>query len=219
MTSVNTHPTAWATNGRPRWRDGKVRPSQGNAPQAGFYVGRISTLEGAFTTIPSTPPRNRAFKQHWAPNVAFSEASRNLSVRYGRPKPESEPLPPAGSSNPDPRASREEHALLIVPMSSGRLFLDRVGRHQSPSPLRRHAQTNTHFPSEDSKPEHSILLGRGTFYFALTRAMVEDISRQLSAHWRHISAQRIINSSPFAMRSHSLAQSRQTSAQTLQTIW
>jgi len=31
-------------------------------------------------------------------------------------------------------------------MSSGRLFLDRVARQQSPSPLHRHPQTNTHFP-------------------------------------------------------------------------
>ena len=53
-------------------------------------------------------------------------------------------------------------------MSSGRLFLDRVGRHQSPSPLHRHAQTNTHFPRTLSKPERSTLLGSGTFYFALT---------------------------------------------------
>jgi len=53
-------------------------------------------------------------------------------------------------------------------MSSGRLFLDRVGRHQSPSLLRRHAQTITHFPRGTSKPELSTLLGRGTFYFALT---------------------------------------------------
>jgi hypothetical protein len=29
-----------------------------------------------------------------------------------------------------------------VQMSSGRLFLDRVGRHQSPSPLHRHSQHN-----------------------------------------------------------------------------
>jgi len=31
----------------------------------------------------------------------------------------------------------------IVLMSSGRLFLDRVGRHQSPSPLRRRDQNNS----------------------------------------------------------------------------
>ena len=48
---------------------------------------------------------------------------------------------------PRKRTRREEHALSHRPqMSSGQLFLDRVGRHQSPSPLRRHAQTTTHFP-------------------------------------------------------------------------
>src|ERR1700693_2683521 len=75
--------------------------------------------------------------------------------------------------SPGKRTRREEHALSHRPqMSSGRLFLDRVGRHQSPSPLRRHAQTTTHFPSGTSKPELSTLLGSGTFYFALTRGTV-----------------------------------------------
>jgi len=37
-------------------------------------------------------------------------------------------LPPAGSSHPGPRTRREDHALPIVPMSSDRLFLDRVAR-------------------------------------------------------------------------------------------
>ena len=72
--------------------------------------------------------------------------------------------------SPGKRTRREEHALSHRPqMSSGRLFLDRVGRHQSPSLLRRHAQTITHFPRGTSKPELSTLLGSGTFYFALTR--------------------------------------------------
>src|SRR5438309_3433596 len=64
---------------------------------------------------------------------------------------------------------REDHALSHRPqMSSGRLFLDRVGRHQSPSPLRRHAQTTTPFPRGYPEPELSTLPGSGTFYFALT---------------------------------------------------
>src|SRR5215475_8314095 len=71
---------------------------------------------------------------------------------------------------PGKRTCREDHVLSHRPqMSSGRLFLDRVGRHQSPSPLRRHAQTTTHFPRGALKPELSTLLGTGTFYFALTR--------------------------------------------------
>jgi hypothetical protein len=73
---------------------------------------------------------------------------------------------------PGKRTRREEHALSHRPqMSSGRLFLDRVGRHQSPSPLRRRAQITTHFPRGDPKPELSTLLGSGTFYFALTRSL------------------------------------------------
>src|SRR2546430_1634392 len=78
--------------------------------------------------------------------------------------------PPAGR----PRSQAKERAGRIAlshrpQMSSDRLFLDRVGRHQSPSPLRRHAQPTTHFPRGTSKPEVSTLLGSGSFYFALTR--------------------------------------------------
>jgi hypothetical protein len=51
--------------------------------------------------------------------------------------------PPAGQ----PRTQAKERAGRITPfsssaMSSGRLFLDRVGRHQSPSLLHRHGQHN-----------------------------------------------------------------------------
>ena len=53
-------------------------------------------------------------------------------------------------------------------MSSGRLFLDRVGRHQSPSPLHRHGQINMHFPRAEEKDDISTLPGRRHFYFALT---------------------------------------------------
>ena len=71
--------------------------------------------------------------------------------------------------SPGKRTRREDHALSHRPqMSSGRLFLDRVGRHQSPSPLRRHAEPTMHFPRGTLKPELSTLLGSGTFYFALT---------------------------------------------------
>jgi len=74
---------------------------------------------------------------------------------------------PAGSG-PDHEARRKKTRLLIVATSSGRLFLDRVGRHQSPSPLYRHTQTNTHFSEPRSKGDVSTLPGGGHFYFALT---------------------------------------------------
>ncbi len=101
---------------------------------------------------------------------AFIKASRNLSVRWGMFDPSqvrSNRLPPT-APDPGPRTCREDRVLLIVPMSSGRLFLDRVGRHQSPSPLRRHAQINMRLKNAPLKPELSTLLESGTFYFALT---------------------------------------------------
>jgi hypothetical protein len=58
--------------------------------------------------------------------------------------------------------------LLIVRMSSDRLFLDRVGRHQSPSPLHRHEQSNTHISKPRPKGDISTLQRRRHFYFALT---------------------------------------------------
>ena len=53
-------------------------------------------------------------------------------------------------------------------MSSGRLFLDRVARQQSPSPLHRHEQINMHSAESQAKGDISTLPGRGHFYFALT---------------------------------------------------
>jgi hypothetical protein len=77
-------------------------------------------------------------------------------------------LPPA-APHPGPRTRREDHALLIVPMSSDRLFLDRVGRHQRPSPLHRHTQINMHSSKARAKGDISTLPGTRHFYFALTQ--------------------------------------------------
>jgi len=70
--------------------------------------------------------------------------------------------------DPDFRTRREDRALPIVPMSSDRLFLDRVARQHCPSPLHRRDQTNTHFRNARSKPDISTLRRIGHFYFALT---------------------------------------------------
>ena len=56
-------------------------------------------------------------------------------------------------------------------MSSGRLFLDRVARQQSPSPLHRHEQLNTHLSGDQGKGDISTLPARGHFYFALTKVL------------------------------------------------
>jgi hypothetical protein len=74
---------------------------------------------------------------------------------------------PAGSG-PGHKARRKKTRLPIVATSSDRLFLDRVGRHQSPSPLHRHSQTNMLFSQAPAKGDISTLPARGHFYFALT---------------------------------------------------
>ena len=74
---------------------------------------------------------------------------------------------PVGSG-PSHKARRKKTRLPIVATSSGRLFLDRVGRHQSPSPLHRHPQFNMHFSQAPAKGDISTLPAGGHFYFALT---------------------------------------------------
>jgi hypothetical protein len=86
---------------------------------------------------------------------------------------------PSGSRSlpPTPPTQAREHAgrnmlSLIVPMSSDRLFLDRVGRHQSPSPLRRRDQTNTYSSNRQPKGDVSTLPEVRHFYFALTGSVL-----------------------------------------------
>jgi hypothetical protein len=106
------------------------------------------------------------------PPYAFFEAWRNLSVRCGQGKTKprgGRRLPPAGR----PRAQVQERAGRITlfsssAMSSDRLFLDQVGRHQSLSPLHRRTQNNTHPTEAQAKGDISTLLGGRHFYFALT---------------------------------------------------
>ena len=109
-----------------------------------------------------------------APQYAFSKAWRNLSgpmgfqnqnQTLGRDRTSSRRSAPS----PGKRTRREDHAPSHRPqMSSGRLFLDRVGRHQSPSPLHRHTQINTRFPRPPAKGDISTLPAWGHFNFALT---------------------------------------------------
>jgi hypothetical protein len=76
-------------------------------------------------------------------------------------------------------------------MSSVRLFLDRVARQQSPSPLHRHPQINMHSSDAWAKGDISTLPGRGHFYFALTGirmhlqsdGAVPIIARVKAARW------------------------------------
>ena len=166
-------------SGLRRWREGKVRPIPGSSPHdRPVSRGISSSLK---ESLRRSLPRHRIPHQSriiLGAQYAFSKAWRNLSGPMGLNfKNQIQNQIPGrdqtasrwSAPSPGKRTRREEHALSHRPqMSSGRLFLDRVGRHQSPSPLRRHAQTTMHFPRATSKPELSTLLGSGTFYFALT---------------------------------------------------
>jgi hypothetical protein len=150
---------------------GKVRPLQGNAPHDRPVSRGISFVKGAFATIPKVP----LLCQYRGASVCVFEAWRNLSVRCW---PKAKPNPGTGAVPPPagrPRTRVKERAGRITPfsssaMSSGRLFLDRVGRHQSPSPLHRRPQNNMQSVEPPGKGDISTLLGRGHFYFALTDA-------------------------------------------------
>ena len=159
-----------------KWREGESSPCTGKRSARPALV-RPGDFLIAKESLRRSLPRHflaSASNHTEGPQYAFSKASRNLSGPMGFQKqnqtPGWEPTASRWSApSPGKRTRREDHAPSHRPqMSSGRLFLDRVGRHQSPSPLHRHAQTNTHFPRALSKPERSTLLGRGSFYFALT---------------------------------------------------
>jgi hypothetical protein len=152
-----------------QWHPGKVRPLQGNAPHDRPVSREILSLQERL---------RRSLKCHSrgnteAPRYAFLRHSGiyRSDVAKAKPKPRGgHRLPPAGR----PRAQVQERAGRITlfsssAMSSDRLFLDQVGRHQSPSPLRRRTQNNTHPTEAQAKGDISTLLGIRHFYFALTR--------------------------------------------------
>ena len=78
-------------------------------------------------------------------------------------------LPLAGPVTQEKERVGRTTLLSSSAMSSDRLFLDRVARQHCPSPLHRHTQITTHSSDAQAKGDISTLLGRGRFYFALTR--------------------------------------------------
>jgi hypothetical protein len=160
---------------RREWREGKVRPVQGNSPHDRLVSrGILSPRRICDDPFPATP-FPQLHRTILSRPVCVLKAWRNLSgpmwfqkqkQTLGRDRAASRwPAPSPGS-----RTCREDHAPTHRPqMSSGRLFLDRVGRHQSPSPLHRQTQNNTHFLEAWAKGDSSTLPAIRHFYFALTR--------------------------------------------------
>jgi len=120
-------------------------------PQAtGFDVGRVVIATAGFAPmLPSALPGypggiiptaiGKRFRRH--DGIYRSDVLQGNSQK---PNPGDGTGPPPARQ---PRPQVKERAGRITPfsssaMSSGRLFLDRVGRHQSPSLLHRHGQNN-----------------------------------------------------------------------------
>jgi hypothetical protein len=158
-----------------KWREGKVRPLPGNSPHDRLVSRGIipSSRRICDDPFPATPfPLQPTILRH---SVCVFEARRNLSGPMWSQNQNQTPGWDRAASrrsapSPSSRTCREDHAPSHRPqMSSGRLFLDQVGRHQSPSPLHRHEQINMHSTDAQAKGDISTLPGGRHFYFALTR--------------------------------------------------
>ena len=159
------------------WPEGKVRPVPGNTPHDRPVSRGISSL-WSICDVPFGATRFPLLKILPRPSVGVFQAWRNLSGPMGSQN-QNQPLgrdraaSRRSAPGPGQRTRREEHVPSHRPqMSSGRLFLDRVARQQSPSPLHRHPQTNTHSLQATAKGDISTLLRTRHFYFALTAAVL-----------------------------------------------
>jgi hypothetical protein len=131
----------------------KGRPIQGNSPNDRLLRGpgfnRLKRVYADFFPACSfaLPTILRALRMRFFRHRGIYLIRCGFKVKT-KPKPWGGTVPPPAGR---PRAQvqetrREDPAPSHRPqMSSGRLFLDQVGRHQSPSPLHRHAQTNMRF--------------------------------------------------------------------------
>jgi hypothetical protein len=119
-------------------------------------VESLTGVEWPRQLEPSRAPGMRFSRHHGIYQSDVAEEQPNPGAEANR-------LPLVGpGSQVQERAGRNTLSL-IVPMSSDRLFLDRVGRHQSPSPLHRHEQINTHSQVPMQKGDISTLQSWGTF--------------------------------------------------------
>ena len=156
------------------WRAGKVRPVPGNPPH-GRPVSRViscplwSICDDSCDTT-RFPQLQRTYR---ARGMRFQGMAESFTPMWFKSKSKTKPeLGPTTSRRSAPTQVEERDGRTApfssFAMSSGRLILDRVGRHQSPSPLHRHTHINMHFSELGAKGDISTLPGRGHFYFALT---------------------------------------------------
>jgi hypothetical protein len=156
-----------------QWREGESSPATGNLsarpagkPGSLFAKERLrrSLLRHCPVATAKPPEPSGCVFKAWR-NLSGPMWFQDQNQTPGRGRTASRWSAPC----PGKRTRREDHAPSHRPqMSSDRLFLDRVGRHQSPSPLYRHPQFNMHFSMASAKGDISTLPAGGHFYFALT---------------------------------------------------
>ena len=151
------------------WREGKVRPIPGNSPHDRLVSrGILSPRRICDDPFPATPLSQLQRTILRRPVCVF-QAWRNLSGPMWFPNQNQtlgwdRAASRWSAPSPGSRTCREDHAPSHRPqMSSGRLFLDRVARQQSPSLLHRRPQHNTHFSDGPGKGDISTLHKRVTF--------------------------------------------------------
>jgi hypothetical protein len=157
-----------------RWREVKRRPVQGNSPNDRILRGpdcnRPKRVCADSFPAALLPQPARVEK---TPEVRFSRHAESIGPMWSQNQNQLNlgpgcRLPLVGARAPVKERDGRSASCSSSAMSSDRLFLDRVGRHQSPSPLHRQGQNNMHTLPACPKPDISTLQGIGHFYFALT---------------------------------------------------
>ena len=162
---------------------GQRRPVPGNSPDDRKDYPDFKSSQESLRRCPPARPMTRtvvrlgcapadepraltpAFSRH--DGIYRSDVANKTIKTWGRvPPPVGRPRSPVQGRDGRNCASCSSSA-----MSSGRLFLDRVARQQSPSPLHRLPQNNTHLSGARAKDDISTLPARRHFYFALTQKL------------------------------------------------
>ena len=152
------------------WRRQR-RPYRETLQATGCYVGRVvnrhsrvcADASAPFTGLPRRyyfrRPSGLRFRRHDGIYRSDVVQKQNQNPRT-KPWNRTNSLPPVGPATKVKERDGRTTLFSSSAMSSGRLFLDRVGRHQSPSPLHRRDQNK------------SIAQSEGTIYHRTVRSVL-----------------------------------------------
>ena len=124
----------------------------------GFHVGRVVIATAEFAPMPPPVPGYPGGSIPTAIGMRFRrhDGIYQSDVGFFKDPNPSRTLPPASvRTRARERAGRIALSLIVL-MSSGRLFLDRVARQQSPSPLHRRDQNNLIARSEGTNYHRTV---------------------------------------------------------------